>query len=288
MSPQKTIKLTAKALLLTFIYMVEVVVISGVLIAAGLSFPPMQVDQLTSFLQLAFAGSVISIFTIYLTEKYKLSKKHLFLLLIFILFLSNISVAIEGYMFSPQLITPTVFLTLFIQQLLISLIYSLTAVLFNHKMLSPANTSIAQHISFAIFVRLAICALFYMSMYYLWGKINYSIFTHPYYEAGINGLSIPDGNILMPVILFRGLLIALSAVPFLLFAMPDNRLKPYETGLILFVFGGMLPLSFTAGIFPIPLILFSLAEVFLQNFISGLFFYSIFKSDSFKRAILFR
>jgi hypothetical protein len=116
-----------------------------------------------------------------------------------------------------------------------------------------------------------------MISYYVWGWLNYNLFTHSFYESGVNGLHIPEGAVLIKIIIFRGVLITLSVVPFLLKAMPDSKRKIFETGSVLFLFGGIIPMIYTIGMLPAALIWYSLIEIFLQNFISGLLIYKVFK-----------
>ena len=118
-----------------------------------------------------------------------------------------------------------------------------------------------------------------MILYYVWGRINYALFTKPYYDMGVSGLDVPSTGMLLKYIFIRGILITLSIVPFIKYALPENRLKMIETGLILFLFGGFIPLTLTLGIFPMELALFSLVEIFLQNFLTGIILYKIVKSN---------
>ncbi|MFN8135294.1 MAG: hypothetical protein U0Z17_08745 [Bacteroidales bacterium] len=115
-----------------------------------------------------------------------------------------------------------------------------------------------------------------MISYYVWGWLNYNLFTHSFYESGVSGLHIPEGAVLIKIILFRGVFVTLSVVPFLLKATPDNKRKLFETGSILFLFGGIIPMIYTIGMLPGALIWYSLIEIFLQNFISGMLIYKIF------------
>jgi len=205
-----------------------------------------------------------------------MSRLSLFLILGFTLFFSNISVAIEGAIFTPDYITGRVLFSLFIQQLLISIEFSLTAVLLFRKKLSASTAEPGANINKSLAVKILVGAAVYMISYYVWGWLNYNLFTKSFYESGVSGLHIPEGAVLIKIILFRGVLITLSVVPFLLKAMPDNKLKIFETGSILFLFGGIIPMIYTIGMLPEALIWYSLGEIFLQNFISGVLIYKIF------------
>jgi hypothetical protein len=274
---KNTIKLLSGTLILVVAYIIEMMLISGILIAIGLHFPELKVSQEVSFIQLTLSALIGSVFTLYLVKKYSMSRMSVFLILAFILFFSNISVAIEGAIFTPDYITGSVLVSLFVQQLLISIVFSLTGVLLFRKRLSASTAEQGANINKSLLVKILVGAAVYMISYYVWGWLNYNLFTHSFYESGVNGLHIPEGAVLIKIIIFRGVLITLSVVPFLLKAMPDSKRKIFETGSILFLFGGIIPMIYTIGMLPEALIWYSLIEIFLQNFISGLLIYKVFK-----------
>jgi hypothetical protein len=273
---KNTIKLLSGTLILVVAYIIEVMLLSGILIAIGLHFPELKVSQQVSFIQLILSGLIGSAFVLYLSKKYSLRSWSVFLILSFILFFSNISVAIEGALFTPDYVTGSVLVSLFVQQLLISSVFSLTAVILFRKKLSASTAESVANINKSLAVKILVGAAVYMISYYVWGWLNYNVFTKSFYESGVSGLHIPQGAVLIKIILFRGVLITLSVVPFLLLALPDNKRKLFETGSILFLFGGIIPMIYTIGMLPETLIWYSLGEIFLQNFISGVLIYKIF------------
>ncbi len=264
------------ALTLNVFYIIEVMLISGILIAIGLHFPELKVSQEVSFIQLILSGLISAAFALYLITRYSMSRWSVFLILSFILFFSNISVAIEGSLFTPDYITGRILLSLFVQQLLISIAFSFTSVLLFSKKLTASTAKPVANIHKSLVVKILAGAAVYMVSYYVWGWLNYNLFTKSFYESGVSGLHIPEGAVLIKIILFRGVLITLSVVPFLLNALPDNKRKMFETGSILFLFGGIIPMIYTIGMLPEALIWYSLGEIFLQNFISGMLIYKIF------------
>ncbi len=273
-----------KIITITAIYAIVVMVISGTLMSMGFQFPAMQTNENTALYQLLFAALLSAIFANYIAIRYRyLTRMQLLLILLFVLFLSNISVAVEGNMFTPSLITRAVLLTLLLQQFLIAVLFSVFSVLLlksktsGQTIMSDANRP--NFHSSNILIKLILCGLTYMLMYYSWGWLNYNIFTKPFYDAGIAGLEVPDSMMLVKNIFFRGLLITLSIVPFLLFVKPYKSFKMLEIGAVLFVFGGLLPLSLMFDTFPMPFILYSLVEILLQNFLTGLFIYFIYHND---------
>lgn len=265
-----------KLIVLISAYMIEVMLISGILIALGLHFPELKVSQQVSFIQLILSGLIGSVFAVYLVSKYSMSRLAVFLVMSFILFFSNISVAIEGSIFTPDYVTSSVLLSLFVQQLFIAIAFSFTIILLFRKKLIESSAELVTNIHKSLAVKTLVGAAVYMISYYVWGWLNYNLFTHSFYESGVSGLHIPEGAVLIKIILFRGVLVTLSVVPFLLKATPDNKRKLFETGSILFLFGGIIPMIYTIGMLPGALIWYSLIEIFLQNFISGMLIYKIF------------
>ena len=176
--------------------------------------------------------------------------------------------------YREQLIS--ILFSLFVQQLLISLTFSLTVILLFRKKLTGSTAEPVTGVPKSLVVKTLAGAVVYMVSYYVWGWLNYNLFTHSFYESGVSGLHIPEGTALIKIILFRGILITLSVMPFLLKAMPDNKRKIFETGSILFLFGGIIPMIYTIGMLPGALIWYSLIEIFFQNFISGILIYKIF------------
>lgn len=188
---KNTIKLLSGTVLLTLAYIIEVMLLSGILIAIGLHFPELKVSQQVSFIQLILSGLIGSAFALYLITKYRMSRLSVFLILSFILFFSNISVAIEGALFTPDYVTGSVLVSLLVQQLLISSVFSLTAVLLFRKKLSASTAEPVANIHKSLAVKILVGAAVYMVSYYVWGWLNYNLFTKSFYESGVSGLHIP-------------------------------------------------------------------------------------------------
>lgn len=291
---QKILKISVKIALLGSLYSVLIMMISGILISFGLEFPDMGIDEMDSLLQLLFAGMISSILATYISFRYFQLKKWHFVLIVFsILFLSNISVAIEGKLFTPDLITDSVFWTIFIQQFTVILLFSYGCLPVIKRDSKKVKSSFIHknndHTVLNLGLKLVLGGMFYMAMYYLWGWVNYNAFTRPFYELSISGLEVPPTLVLLKSIFVRGVLITLSIAPFLVFAKPDTKTKMYEVGAILFIFGGLLPLSLMISTFPLNFIGYSLLEILLQNFLTGIFIYKIYVADfKLPRAIAYK
>ncbi len=177
------------------------------------------------------------------------------------------SVIIEGYFFVPELVS-NVWITV-AQQLLPCLV---TAVLVYwlfapRPAVSPARTL---HRSwYHWFWRYSLSAATYLAAYWVFGSINFALVTRPFYEAQGSPLAVPDPQITLQAELIRAVLIVLSVLPFLLTAqMPIRRLALWS-GLLLFVIGGIVPLTWQAGSLALPMLLASAVEIFCQNFTTG-------------------
>ncbi|HRQ38607.1 MAG TPA: hypothetical protein PLD25_11930 [Chloroflexota bacterium] len=185
-----------------------------------------------------------------------------------VLLFANIgSVIIEGYFFVPDLVS-NVWVTV-AQQLLPCVVTAvLVCRLFAPR---PAQTPVlAIHRPWYGWLwRYALSAATYLAAYWVFGAINFALVTRPYYEAQGSPLAVPDPQITLQAELIRAVLIVLSVLPFLLTAqMPIRRLALWS-GLLLFVIGGIVPLTWQAGSLALPLLLASAVEIFCQNFTTG-------------------
>lgn len=187
-----------------------------------------------------------------------------------IIFLNLGSVMLEGAYFAPELVTMPV-PVLLLQQFLVSILTALAvSLLFAPRPFTRdgvANPLFRNGIGFLW--RFLLCAAVYLVCYYVFGGINYSLITRPYYETHAGGLNVPPALTVLVVELIRAPLIVLSIVPFLMFNRETRKRNAVNAGLILFVIGGIVPLLFQAGSLPAVLLLASGVEIFLQNFTTG-------------------
>ncbi|WP_458205753.1 hypothetical protein [Haladaptatus sp. NG-SE-30] len=88
--------------------------------------------------------------------------------------------------------------------------------------------------------------------------------TKPYYDAQMGGITTPDTSVILVLELVRGLLIALSVVPFVRSVRATRRERAVVAGLVLFVFSGLVPLLFQLETLPAFLLFASGYEILLQ------------------------
>jgi hypothetical protein len=187
-----------------------------------------------------------------------------------IIFLNLGSVMLEGAYFAPELVTLPL-PVLLIQQFLVSILTALViSLLFAPRPFlreKPAFTLF--HDTAGFLWRFLICAVVYLVCYYVFGSLNYSLVTRPYYETLAGGLAVPAALTVLFVEMIRAPVIVLSVIPFLMFSQDARKKNAVNTGLILFLIGGVVPLFFQAGSLPAVLLLASGVEIFLQNFTAG-------------------
>ena len=193
-----------------------------------------------------------------------------------LLFANLAAVAIEGKFFAPELV-PNLPAAL-LQQLLPCLV---TAWLI-HRLFAPrqeaapiaetrfAETRFRIHRPWYSWLwRFGLSAFSYLAAYFVFGAINFALVTGPYYQAQGIPLDVPAPQIVLMAELVRAPLIVLSVLPFLLMApMPRRRLVIWS-GMLLFIIGGVVPLTWQIGSLPLPLLLASGVEIFCQNFATG-------------------
>jgi hypothetical protein len=185
-----------------------------------------------------------------------------------VIFLNIVSVTIEGYFFAPKLIGDSLPLLL-VQQVLTALATGwIITILFALKQ-TPAPVQMVRRNWFSWVWRFLISAFSYIVFYFIFGAINYTLVTKPYYATHAGGLTVPSPQIVLIAELIRGLLIVLSVLPFLLTIRAGKIRLALLTGLILFAIGGLVPLTMQVGSLPFLLLAASAVEIFFQNFLTG-------------------
>lgn len=227
-----------------------------------------QTADTASVLLWTFVGALIMGITLGVVARQVTAAAARHVLIWSVLLYANVgSVVIEGYFFVPDLVAS--FWVLLAQQLLPCLVSAwLVTRLFARR---PAETppAVIVHTPGQWLWRFGLSATTYLAAYGLFGALNFALVTRPYYEAQGTALAVPDTLVTVQAEVIRAVLIVLSLLPFLLTAqMPLRRLVLWS-GLLLFVIGGIVPLTWQAGTLATPLLLASAAEIFLQNFITG-------------------
>jgi hypothetical protein len=187
-----------------------------------------------------------------------------------VIFFNLGAVALEGAFFVPELV-PIPIPLLAVQQfvaagaagLLITLLFAPRG-----QAADMANI-LSRRPWFAWLWRIVLASAGYLLYYLVFGALNYALVTGPYYASHAGGLTVPDAATVLRVELVRAPLLVLSIVPFVLAYRAPRRRSMWMTGLLLFWVGGVVPLVLQMGMLPVPLLLASGVEIFLQNFLTG-------------------
>lgn len=191
--------------------------------------------------------------------------RHLFIWT-FVIFFNLASVLIEGAFFAPQRIGANP-IPLVVQQLIASILTAgMVTLLFAHG--SATRVITATRAWYSWIWRFLASGVSYLVFYFVFGGINYTFVTKPYYDSHAGGLTVPAPGTVLVAELIRGMMIALSVVPFLLVPKP-LRVRAILTGVVLFAVGGIMPLLFQVGSLPVLLLAASGIEILCQNFSTG-------------------
>jgi hypothetical protein len=193
-----------------------------------------------------------------------------FILWLCLIFFNMGSVAIEGKYFVPDLV-PLPLTVLFVQQLFASAGAALIITLTCAKSSKPVSwlDALQTRPRLAWLWRFLLSAFSYLIFYFIFGSLNYSLVTKPYYESHAGGLTAPAPEVVLMAELVRAPLIVLSILLFLLSERGTQRELMRKAGWILFAVGGIVPLVLQAGSLPLLLLAASAVEIFCQNFLTG-------------------
>jgi hypothetical protein len=117
--------------------------------------------------------------------------------------------------------------------------------------------------------RFIISSFSYLLFYFVFGGINYSLVTQPYYESHVGGLTVPAPEVVLALESVRGVLIVFSVLLFLLTVRGTRQQLMVKTGWLLFAVGGIIPLIWQVNTLPLFLLFASGIEIFFQNFLTG-------------------
>jgi hypothetical protein len=181
------------------------------------------------------------------------------------------SVAIEGAYFVPELV-PMPIPVLFAQQAVASAAAALIIMLVFSAVGKPTSSwldALRTRPGASWLWRFILSSFSYLVFYFIFGALNYSLVTRPYYEAHAGGLATPAPEIVLMAELVRAPLIVLSILLFLFSVRGTKCQLMMKAGWLLFAIGGIVPLVLQISSLPFLLLAASAVEIFLQNFLTG-------------------
>lgn len=224
----------------------------------------------TAFTWLFIASILLGVFLGPLASRLTLSRGQHFILWASLIFFNMGSVAIEGAFFVPELV-PIPIPVLFAQQALASTGAALVITLTFASVGKTVSWMEALRTRpwFSWLWRLLLSSFSYLVFYFIFGALNYSLVTRPYYESHAGGLTAPAPELVLMAELVRAPLIVLSVLLFLLSTRGTKHQLMVRTGWLLFAIGGIIPLVLQIGSLPLFLLAASAVEIFCQNFLTG-------------------
>lgn len=223
-----------------------------------------------AFISLFIAAILLGVFLGPFAARLALSRAQHFILWGSLILFNLGSVAIEGAFFAPALV-PVPIPMLLAQQsvatagaaLVIVLVFALRGN--SISWLSALRT----RPWYSWLWRFLASAFSYLLFYFVFGGLNYSLVTRPYYETHAGGLTVPAPEVVLLIESIRGALLVFSVLLFLLSLRGTRRELVLKTGWLLFAIGGIIPLLWQISVLPLFLLFASAIEIFFQNFLTG-------------------
>lgn len=233
----------------------------------GTSMP--EVDDSFSVLLWSFVGgTLMGLFLGPIASSLPLSRLRHVLVWSSVILFNLVSVIVEGYYFAPILIGDSL-TGLILQQILAAFIIGWVITVFFTSKGAAISVTLPTHSFISWSWRFVMAAFGYLIFYFIFGALNFTLVTEPYYESHTGGLEVPVLSTILTAELIRSVLIILSILPFLLSVKAEKKHLVLLSGLILFSVGGLVPLTMQAVTLPFVLLAASAVEIFFQNFLTG-------------------
>jgi hypothetical protein len=224
----------------------------------------------SNFMWMILAAFLLGVFLGPFASRLSLTRGQHFILWCSLILFNLGSVAIEGAYFAPDLV-PLPIPMLLAQQALASAIAALAITLVFAKIGKSISwmNALRTRPWYSWIWRFILSAFSDLALYFVFGGLNYSLVTKPYYESHAGGLTVPEPQLVLIIESIRGLLIVFSVLLFLLSIRGTRRQLMVSTGWLLFSVGGIIPLIWQIGHLPFFLLFASAIEIFCQNFLTG-------------------
>lgn len=257
-----------KSLIIGLLYVLSLIIVSGVLGKIGLKFPEVQSDFSFMLLMMLISGFIISIAGGIIVKDLKLSKLGVFVTLYLMFFLNTLTQLLEALFFLPEIrkVAPAVFGVQFVMYMIVSAGISL---LFKYN--NKANEDVPQltRSRSEWFWRILISSASYVLFYFIFGSINEMLFTGDFYRAEVSGLFLPSTSVIMILESIRSVIIVISVLPIIVHLKVSKIKCMITVGMTLFIIGGLLPMLQQLNNLPTLVVITSIVEMFFQFFLTG-------------------
>ena len=215
------------------------------------------------------SGFIIALTLGPLTEMIRATRAKHLLIWSSIIFFNIASVVLEGSFFAPGLLPMAQVPQILFQNFLLAIISSILIIhLFSVTSEAIPQEQKPQRTFFSWTSRFLASAFSYLLFYFLFGALNYELFTKSYYQSH-GGLAVPELKTVMAAEAIRAVLVILSIIPLLTALNGSKKKLVFISGSVLFIIGGIVPLLMQVGTLPAALLISSGVEIFFQNFLTG-------------------
>ncbi|MBL8063195.1 MAG: hypothetical protein JNK32_09270 [Anaerolineales bacterium] len=267
---KNTFGVTWRSILVAVGYIVGLMVSGMIAVMTGVQMATSMNNE-SAFNWLMISSLLLGVILGPVAARLQLTRRQHFVLWGSLIFFNLGSVAIEGAYFAPELV-PIPVPILFVQQALASACAAAIIVLTFAKVGTPLSSwadALRTRPWFSWLWRFLASSFSYLVFYFIFGAINYSLVTRPYYESHAGGLTAPAPEVVLMAELVRAPLIVLSILFFLLSARGTKRELMIKSGWLIFAIGGIIPLVLQISALPLFLLAASAVEIFCQNFLTG-------------------
>ena len=254
-----------KVALVAVIYVGSTMLVGAVLGAAGVRLPTTG-DASGSLLQVVVMGLGAGLTLGPLAARLRVSRLWHLAIWGSVLSFNFASVLLEGAIFTSSLGQALPGLEL---MMLISSLVTAGGLTWLFAPAAPAApVQLPQRTALAWVVRFVASAASYVVFYWVFGMLNYNLFTHTYYETYQATLVVPPAQTILLVESLRAFMMVLSVLPLALAWQTSRPRLALLCGLVLFLIGGVIPLAGNPAL-PLFLRIASGWEIFLQNLSTG-------------------
>jgi hypothetical protein len=241
------------------------------MIGFGAELPEFNRETEIFLLEVLVSGMLITALLGSVHASMKVSMNRRFISIFSIVFLNAAAMLVESAFFVSRSPNSDMLPGLLVQKFLAALITSYTiTILFVPKDMQRTKKSGEDRSTLGWIWRIGACVAGYGILSYGIDHVHY-MFTAQYpYQSHPAGLTVPAAKEITAAIPIRGLFMIFSILPFILYMKSTQKAKMAISGTILFVVGGIVPLTTHMSTLPLLLIVVSLVELFFQNFLTGI------------------